>query len=77
LLGSFDVRSGCRMTGPRVGAKFGPYELSSLIGAGGMGEVYQAYDTVKDRLVALKLLRPELAVDPSFQEPGIKSGRPR
>ncbi|MDT5129519.1 MAG: eukaryotic-like serine/threonine-protein kinase, partial [Mycobacterium sp.] len=57
--------------------KFGPYELLSLIGAGGMGEVYQAYDTVKDRMVALKLLRPELAVDPSFQEPGIKSGRPR
>ncbi|MDT5360293.1 MAG: hypothetical protein QOC69_2055 [Mycobacterium sp.] len=56
------------MTGPRVGAKFGPYELLSLIGAGGMGEVYQAYDTVKDRMVALKLLRPELAVDPSFQE---------
>jgi Protein kinase domain len=56
------------MTGPRVGEKFGPYELRSLIGAGGMGEVYQAYDTVKDRMVALKLLRPELAVDPSFQE---------
>jgi serine/threonine protein kinase len=56
------------MTGPRVGQNFGPYELRSLIGAGGMGEVYQAYDTVKDRMVALKLLRPELAVDPSFQE---------
>jgi serine/threonine protein kinase len=56
------------MTGPRVGEKFGPYELRSLIGAGGMGEVYQAYDTVKDRMVALKLLRPELAVDPSFQQ---------
>lgn len=56
------------MTGPRVGEKFGPYDLLSLIGAGGMGEVYQAYDTVKDRMVALKLLRPELAVDPSFQE---------
>jgi serine/threonine-protein kinase len=56
------------MTGPRVGERFGPYELRSLLGAGGMGEVYQAYDTVKDRMVALKLLRPELAVDPSFQE---------
>jgi serine/threonine-protein kinase len=56
------------MTGPRIGERFGPYELRSLIGAGGMGEVYQAYDTVKDRMVALKLLRPELAVDPSFQE---------
>jgi serine/threonine protein kinase len=47
---------------------FGPYELRSLIGVGGMGEVYQAYDTVKDRVVAVKLLRPELSADPGFQE---------
>ncbi|MCV6982594.1 serine/threonine protein kinase, partial [Mycolicibacterium pulveris] len=47
---------------------FGPYELRSLIGAGGMGEVYQAYDTVKDRVVAVKLLRREFAADPSYQE---------
>ena len=33
-----------------------------------MGEVYQAYDTVKDRVVAVKLLRPELSADPGFQE---------
>ncbi len=52
----------------RVGTMFGPYELRSLIGVGGMGEVYRAYDTVKDRTVALKLLRAELAVDTSFQE---------
>ncbi|XGU20661.1 serine/threonine-protein kinase [Rhodococcus sp. 3Y1] len=32
-----------------------------------MGEVYEAYDTSKDRLVALKLLHRELAADPSFQ----------
>lgn len=52
----------------RVGEKFGPYELRALLGVGGMGEVYQAFDTVKGRMVALKLLRPELAADPSFQE---------
>ncbi|OBI85373.1 serine/threonine-protein kinase [Mycobacterium sp. 1245805.9] len=53
---------------PRVGTRFGPYELRSLIGAGGMGEVYRAYDTNKGRMVALKLLRPELAADPGFQQ---------
>lgn len=52
----------------RVGETFGPYQLHSLLGVGGMGEVYQAFDTVKGRMVALKLLRPELAADPSFQE---------
>lgn len=52
----------------RVGERFGPYELRALLGVGGMGEVYQAFDTVKGRTVALKLLRPELAADPSFQE---------
>ncbi|MCV7359741.1 protein kinase domain-containing protein [Mycolicibacterium fluoranthenivorans] len=52
----------------RVGERFGPYDLRALLGVGGMGEVYQAFDTVKGRMVALKLLRPELAADPSFQE---------
>ncbi|HZA12620.1 serine/threonine-protein kinase [Mycobacterium sp.] len=54
--------------GSRVGTMFGPYELRSLIGIGGMGEVYRAYDTVRDRMVALKLLRTELAADADFQE---------
>ncbi|MDV3128000.1 serine/threonine protein kinase [Mycobacterium sp. 21AC1] len=52
---------------PRLGTRFGPYELRSLIGVGGMGEVYRAYDTVRERMVAVKLLRPEMAADPSFQ----------
>lgn len=54
--------------GSRLGTRFGPYELRSQIGAGGMGEVYRAYDTVKDRMVALKLLRGETAADPGFQQ---------
>ncbi len=53
--------------GSDVGKRFGPYELRSLLGKGGMGEVYEAYDTVKDRVVALKLLSDELAQDPEYQ----------
>src|SRR6201999_3456501 len=54
--------------GQRVDTRFGRYELQSLIGVGGMGEVYRAYDTVRDRIVALKLLLPELAADTRYQE---------
>ncbi len=53
--------------GSEVGKRFGPYELRSLLGKGGMGEVYEAYDTVKDRIVAVKLLSDELAQDPEYQ----------
>ena len=54
--------------GSRLGTRFGSYELQSLIGVGGMGEVYRAYDTARDRMVAIKLLRQDLASDPTFQE---------
>jgi serine/threonine protein kinase len=54
--------------GSRLGTRFGPYELHSLIGVGGMGEVYRAYDTVKERTVAVKVLRTDMAADHSFQE---------
>lgn len=52
---------------PSVGTRFGPYELQSVIGIGGMGEVYRAYDTRRERMVALKVLRTDVAADPSFQ----------
>ena len=51
-----------------VGSQFGPYRLDALVGRGGMGQVYRAYDTVRDREVALKLLRADLASDETFQE---------
>jgi eukaryotic-like serine/threonine-protein kinase len=37
--------------------RFGPYEIIALIGAGGMGEVYEARDTRLDRTVAIKICK--------------------
>ena len=47
-----------------TGTRFGPYEVLSRIGAGGMGEVYRARDTTLHRDVAIKVLLPTLANDP-------------
>ena len=45
------------------GARLGPYEILSSLGAGGMGEVYRARDSRLDRDVAIKILPQHLAVD--------------
>jgi len=50
------------------GRPFGPYRLLTLIGRGGMGEVWRAHDTNTDRVVALKVLPPHLADDEVFQK---------
>jgi eukaryotic-like serine/threonine-protein kinase len=49
------------------GATLGPYEIVSLLGAGGMGQVYRARDTRLDRSVAVKVLAPELATEADFR----------
>lgn len=45
----------------------GRYELETVIGRGGMAEVYRARDRRLDRIVAVKTLRSDLARDPTFQ----------
>src|SRR5579864_3000448 len=46
-----------------AGTKLGPYEIAGAIGAGGMGEVYQAHDTKLGRDVAIKVLPEAFAHD--------------
>ncbi|WP_264072845.1 serine/threonine-protein kinase, partial [Mycobacterium palustre] len=51
----------------REGSQFGPYRLRRLVGRGGMGDVYEAEDTVRERIVALKLMSQALSSDPVFR----------
>jgi serine/threonine protein kinase len=47
-----------------IGTKLGPYEITALLGKGGMGEVYRARDTKLKRDVAIKILPDEFSLDP-------------
>ena len=51
----------------RVGTAFGKYNITGLLGKGGMGEVYEAFDTEKHRAVALKILADEFSHDATFR----------
>ena len=47
-----------------IGSRLGHYDVTALIGEGGMGQVYQATDTTLNRQVALKILPEAFATDP-------------
>jgi eukaryotic-like serine/threonine-protein kinase len=51
-----------------AGTRLGSYQITGLIGVGGMGEVYKATDTRLDRTVAIKTLSAEIASDPELRQ---------
>ncbi|WP_369804988.1 serine/threonine-protein kinase [Mycobacterium sp. IS-836] len=51
----------------RVGTTFGKYNITRLLGKGGGGVVYEAYDTGKGRTVALKVLADEFSTNETFR----------
>lgn len=59
----------------RVGGSFGKYQIRRLLGRGGMGEVYEAFDTDKGRTVALKLLSEQYAQDQQFRTRFLRESR--
>lgn len=51
-----------------AGSRLGPYEIQSVLGAGGMGEVYKARDDRLHRDVAIKVMAPELTTSPEARD---------
>ena len=54
------------MSSSLVGQRLGRYEIRSEIGRGGMGMVFQGFDTLLQRVVAVKVLPPQFAFDDDF-----------
>jgi len=58
-----------------IGQQLGPYEITSLLGKGGMGEVYRARDTRLHRTVAVKILATDKTADPERKKRFIQEAR--
>src|SRR6516164_6282964 len=65
------------MRGERLssGCRIGPYEIVSLLGTGGMAEVYKARDTRLKRTVAIKVLPVDAAEDPERRSRLLREAR--
>ena len=51
-----------------AGTRLGPYEITTLIGQGGMGEVYRGHDLRLNRTIAIKVLPTHVADDPDLKQ---------
>src|SRR5262245_24780049 len=69
-----------RQTAPKqsaslAGQTVGHYEVRTLVGSGGMGEVYMAWDRRLDRTVALKILPSDVAADPDRMQRFVREAK--
>ena len=60
---------------PRAGASVAGYRIESLVGRGGMGVVYRARELDLDRIVALKVIAPELVEDAAIRARFLREAR--
>ncbi len=64
----FDADGGFASVAAGDPSRIGKYQLVKLLGKGGMGAVHQAYDTLLERDVAIKVMLPAIAEDPELKQ---------